>query len=400
MFDKIGLLVYSKLCTYKMDLQSILNKRFGLRNLLQQPELRTCTTSISPEDVLPDKEPQIRDQLSQIAEAIVSNPSVLFKDPTTPEERQADYISLLKKEVSVTEPLDSRSRPGHLLLDAHMPHFWTVRNWKGNSVAGLATHKHILEKALMTNLRMHTTPYVSEIRRTLCMVGGLSNVTKYRAPLAKAIVQWSYILNPGAETIRVLDPCIGWGGRMIGALAAGSYVQFVGTEPCKETFQGLQNILADCPKEAAARVHIDSKTGETFLDELLQNAQTFDMVLTSPPYYNLELYSDEPTQSINTYPTWSEWLTEWLEPLIARCNALLKEGGTSCWSVKNVRTDHEYNLADEVHAIHRLHGWELVQTVKMIGSARPGGGRIQNGEETRFSEEETFCFRKAVVAAH
>jgi len=73
---------------------------------------------------------------------------------------------------------------------------------------------------------------------------------------------------------------------------------------------------------------------------------------------------------------------------------LLKDDGISCWSVKNIRTDREYNLADEVQAIHKIHGWTLVKTVKMTGSARPGGGRIQDGEETRQSEEETFCFRK------
>jgi len=374
-----------------MELSTILNKRFGLRSLLQQNLFRTCTTGIPANVLTPDKEPRIREQLRQLAEAIVADPSVLFKDPTTRDERQADYASLLKKEVSITEPLDSRSRPGHLLLDAHMPHFWSVRSWKGTSVADLAKDQTLLEKALMTNLRMHTTPYISEIRRTLCMVGGLANVTKYRAPLAKAIVQHF-------NAKGILDPCIGWGGRMIGALAADPSVQYFGAEPCTQTFSGLKDILADIPKEAAVRASIVCKTGETYLDELLKRNTLFDMILTSPPYYHLELYSNEPSQSVQAYPTWTEWLTEWLEPLIARCLALLREDGVSCWSVKNFKSDQPYNLADEVHAIHRLHGWELVQTASMIGSARPGGGRIKDGEETRFSEEETFCFRKIWVA--
>lgn len=371
-----------------MDLQTILNRRFGLRSLLQQIPLRSCTTSIGAEDVLPDKEPRIRQQLHIIAEAIAADPSVLFKDLTTRDERQADYASLLKKEVSISEPLDSRSRPGHLLLDAHMPHFWSVRSWKGTSVADLAKDQVLLEKALMTNLRMHSTPYVSEIRRTLCMVGGLANVTKYRAPLAKAIVQHF-------AAKRVLDPCIGWGGRMIGALAADSDVQYFGAEPCAQTFAGLNDILADLPKEAVGRASIVCQTGETYLDSLLEKDTLFDMILTSPPYYHLELYSNEPTQSVQAYPTWSEWLNEWLEPLVARCLALLKEDGISCWSVKNFKSDQPYNLADEIHAIHKLHGYELIKTASMVGSGRPGAGRIQDGEETRHSEEETFCFRKA-----
>jgi hypothetical protein len=371
-----------------LTVKNILNQKYGLRQLLQQKHLQQIDGSIKESSLSLELEPEIRNKIQQLANQIAENPELIFQESSSAEKRRLDYSALLEKTVCISEPLDSRSRPGHILLDFHTTHFWTVKNWKGVSVKQLAENKQMLEKALWTNLKLHTTPYISEIRRTLVLVAGISNVTKYRAPMAKAIVQ-----HFGAK--KVLDPCIGWGGRMIGTLAANPDVKYFGSDPCQTTFKSLQSILLDLPKETRTRAFISNKTGEDYLDELLEKGyEQFDMIITSPPYYNLEIYSSEETQSLNTHPSWENWLTEWLEPLIHRCLLLLKKNGTSCWSAKNFRTDKEYRLADEIKKIHELHGWELIQTVKVKGSARPGGGRIKDGEETRQSEEETFCFKR------
>jgi len=358
-----------------------LNVRFGLRTHLKQNELSISTSSITESALEHDKEPTIRTFIKELAIKISKQPEVLFTNESTLIDRKASWHSLVDKEVDMNIPLDARCRPGHILLDYHMPHFWSVRGWKGVSVADLASDSTVVYKALWANLRMHSTPYISEIRRSLCMVGGLSNVTKYRAPLAKAIVE-------GFGATSVLDPCAGWGGRMLGALAAGA--TYVGYEPCLKTVQGLHGILEDLPEEIRPGATIIPKPAE----EGILDLEEFDMVLTSPPYYNLENYSTESTQSI-TGLSWEEWLDGWLDPVIQMCLSKLKEGGTSCWSVKNFRTDAEYRLADEVKAAHERAGWRLVHTVKMVGSGRPGEGRIQRGAETRSSEEETFCFQRA-----
>jgi hypothetical protein len=86
-----------------------------------------------------------------------------------------------------------------------------------------------------------------------------------------------------------------------------------------------------------------------------------------------------------------------LKVVILGCLYCLKPGGRSCWSVKNFKSDKKYLLADVTKQIHKDAGWELDKVFKMTGSGRPGGDRIANGTETRESEEETFCFRRAVV---
>lgn len=360
---------------------AILNTRFALRKLMKSKTYHDTDIPVPKDDLMPEKEPELRSVLAAIASEIVADPNSILRDMYTLDERRKDWETLCKKVVMKDGdilPIDTRSRPGHKILDHWMTHFYDVQNYKGVSVRSLVTQSHV-EKALMTNLQMHSTPYKSEIRRMLVMTGGLGSVTKYRSVTSKSIVQYF-----GAR--RVLDPCIGWGGRMIGAISAGA--AYVGCEPDPNTARGLRNILDDINQRAT----ILEQPAEVALDHL-KTLELFDMVLTSPPYFNLEMYTAGP-QSTSAYPTWDDWVEKWLKVVILGCIACIRPGGVSCWSVKNFKTDKMYPLADVTKKIHAEIGWVLIKTVKMTGSARMGGARIKDGVETRRSEEETFCFKR------
>jgi len=371
-----------------LTLVNIINKRFALRSLLANEKYHFSEVSVPKTELTPEKEPDIRDKLKVIAAQIVDSPDSILLDTYDLLDRKKDWVALQKKEVLKDNEIlgiDTRSRSGHKILDHHMPHFYDVKNYKGVSVRSLI-NQEIMEKALITNLSMHSTPYKSEIRRMITMTGGLGNVTKYRTITSKAIVQYF-----GAK--RVLDPCTGWGGRLLGTLAAAADTEYVGCEPDPKTAEGLRQILADpaIPASVRARGQIIEKPAEVALAEI--PAATFDLILTSPPYFNLEIYTAG-EQSISKWPTWDAWVSEWYKPLILNSLARLKEGGVSCWSVKNFKTDKKYPLADVTKKIHKDAGWDLIKTVVMTGSARPGGKRISaEGKETRESEEETFCFK-------
>lgn len=354
-----------------------LDTRFALRKLLKNTKYHASETSIPKEELTAEKEPALRPKLAQIAEQILAEPDTLLIDTYDLVERKKDWIALQKKIVvhdGVILAIDTRSRPGHKILDHHMSHFYSVANHKGVSVRSLMTQE-ALEKALITNVAMHSTPYRSEIRRMLTMTGGLSSVTKYRTVTAKAIVQIFAARS-------VLDPCAGWGGRMLGALAAGA--TYVGCEPDPNTARGLRAILADEAIPAAFSEH--AKIIERPAEVAVSSQEKVDLVLTSPPYYNLELYTSGP-QSVTNYPTWVEWSENWLRPLILTCLGRIHEGGTSCWSVKNFKSDKTYPLADFTKEVHKNAGWKLVRTVTMTGSGRMGAAKN--------SEEETFCFKKS-----
>jgi hypothetical protein len=371
------------------DLEEILDTQFTLRGRLKNKKFHLSKSSIPLEEITEEKEPEIRQFLKQLASELCKNPNYILLENYTKTERAKDYAQLEEKEVLEDNeilPIDTRSRPGHKILDQYMSHIWDVKNHKGISVRSLFTQEN-LEKALFANLRNHSTPYRSEIRRMLIMYGSLGNVTKYKAITSKAIVKFF-----GAKL--VLDPCIGWGGRMLGTIAAFPDSKYVGFEPDGNTYLALTKILKDeaIPEEARKRTFILQQPAEVGLSKL-KPKELFDMVLTSPPYFNLEVYTSG-EQSIQSYETWDDWVSKWLKPVIVRCLSLLKPDGVSCWSVKNFRTDKVYLLAEVTKKIHKEAGWDLIKTVKVTGSARMGSKRIEDGKEGRESEEETFCFRK------
>jgi hypothetical protein len=345
----------------------ILARRFGFRNLLRNSRYHNYDGAIPAECITEENEPEIRGHISRLARYLVENPNELFTDLNyTKDERVSDWNKLVDADTSKYE---SRSRTGHKLLDHHMPHFWDVKSHKGHSVRSLMTQE-ALEKALYHNLKMHTTPYRSEIRHMLILTGGLGSVTKYRGGVSKNIVD-------RYDARSVLDPCIGWGGRMIGSLAAGA--TYTGCEPDPNTFKGLQGILEDCKQRADIRNEPAEKVIPTLPSE------SFDMVLTSPPYYTLEIYTAG-DQSVKNQ-SWDEWIAGWLKPLVIDCLRCLKPDGKSCWSVKDFKMGKLYPLATVVADIHREQGWTLHEVITLTGPGRPGA--------TKASEEQTFVYGKA-----
>jgi hypothetical protein len=302
-------------------------------------------------------------------------------------EIQKDWALLQKKDATIN-PLNISATEvaGMKVLRKHMRHFHAVRNYKGHSVESLWTQP-CLEKALRFNRAQHSTPYASEIIRSLSFANGLGKVTMYRPLMAKKVV--AYLADKDKlKDVRVLDVCAGWGGRMIGAKSAGGLkVHYTGIDPCAKTYAALRAIRDEL---GLTNVTLINKPAEVALQ---QSLGTYDIALTSPPYYNLELYSDEPTQSVSgPNAGYQAWLNTFLSPVI---QGVIRLGVKySCWSVKNFKTDKKYDLLDDVVRIHGEHGWRLLDGVvfTMANSRRPGQKAASDQKKT---EECTYVFVRA-----
>lgn len=266
---------------------------------------------------------------------------------------------------------------GMKCIRQYMPHFYHVRNYKGVSVHSLWTKEH-LEKALRFNRKYHSTPYVSEIIRSLSFTNGLGKITIYRPIMAKNVISYY-------DVKTVLDVCVGWGGRMLGTKASDPTIHYTGIEPCVATYNGLCKIRDILGLEDITLIN---EPAEVALAKMNPNIK-FDMAITSPPYYNLELYSEEETQSMN-YGTYQEWLDNFLEPVIAE---VVSRVTYSAWSIKNFKTDKKYNLLDDVIVIHRLYGWELDDVRFIMTNSKRPGASAKSGITTG-SEEMTYIFIK------
>jgi DNA modification methylase len=103
---------------------------------------------------------------------------------------------------------------------------------------------------------------------------------------------------------KILDPSSGWGDRLIAAIASDASL-YHGTDPNIKLQKGYNDIR---------KTFLDKESMPNFtvkkipFEDMKVKTNYYDIALTSPPYFNLERYSDSKMQSINRYAKYEEWL--------------------------------------------------------------------------------------------
>jgi predicted RNA methylase len=254
-----------------------------------------------------------------------------------------EYSDLMKDIADIDKISAQKTSKSNQIIRKYMPHIYEVENYKGINTLKLWTEDNIKRTFKSLDKPNYTVnSNFSEFKRSL----KFNPVTIYSPIMTKSIVK-------ELDCKTVFDPCIGWGGRMIGTTCLGDDYHYTGSEPFTKTFWGLREMVKDIGLEN--QVDIYHSPVEDILDKLKD--KRFDMCLTSPPYYDLEVYSYEDTQSIQKYKSYDEWINEFIKPIIDFvCKNVDKY---SCWSVKNIKTDKKYNLLDDIIQIHEMNGWVL-----------------------------------------
>lgn len=73
----------------------------------------------------------------------------------------------------------------------------------------------------------------------------------------------------------------------------------------------------------------------------------FDLVFTSPPYFDKEVYSKDGLQCYNKFGSYDKWFSEWLMPVIRLAAAKLRPGGKM---VLSLGKGGGHNILEEVRA--------------------------------------------------
>ena len=270
--------------------------------------------------------------------------------------------------------INSQKRTGMKLCEHYFPNFFDIQS-DNKSFSGLWKDPEVLEKVLRWNRQSHSTPYLSELRRGVYFTQALPKSTMYRPLMAKMIVD-----HYNAKV--VLDPCAGWGGRMLGALASGA--EYHAFEPNRETHYNLLRLAEYL--NVMDRVNIIC---DDFLNVKSHNIPKVDLVLTSPPYWDLEVYDDDPKQSIQQFSSYKEWIKGFIIPAVDYSIDHLKQNGTSCWNVAKVRSRHD--LCQEVENCHEYRRFYIDQTFSVVSSRRQFN---QKKNKNLKSKDDTVCYKK------
>jgi tRNA G37 N-methylase Trm5 len=178
------------------------------------------------------------------------------------------------------------------LCEHFFPNFYDIQDNRGKSFRN-QWNKNNLIKILKWNRKSHSTPYLSELKRGIYFCCGMTKNTMYRPQMSKLICDHY-------KPKIVLDPCAGWGGRMLGAVASGAY--YIAFEPNTETFNNLQKLIEFLNISDNVRIICDDA-----MNMLNYDLPKVDLIITSPPYFDLEVYTAEHTQSINNHNTYESW---------------------------------------------------------------------------------------------
>ena len=165
---------------------------------------------------------------------------------------------------------------------------------------------------------------------------------------------------------------------MCGFYASKKPRRYVGIDPNTKLREGYRrqietySSLVDEKKDA----NIITAPAEDVL--LLDNM--FDMVFTSPPYFNIEKYCDEETQSYKRYRNIDAWLNNFLFKAIKNAWDALQKGGYMLINISDVYSGHQVqNICDPMNDfIARLggtyHGYTGMKMSKRPNSKASASG--------------------------
>ena len=180
----------------------------------------------------------------------------------------------------------------------------------------------------------------------------------------------------------VWDPSMGFGARLTGFVAACPSGKYIGTDPASETFLDLkvleQEIINSKVFDGGMELH---KNGS----EMIQlNENIGDLVFTSPPYFDLERYYDEPGQCWRDHNTLELWIENYLIPTFENAYKFLKQDGHLVINVSK-------KYGDIIAAAAKKVGFRHIETFK-LKTGRDHFNKKAGHHKTNF--EPIFVFKK------
>ena len=176
------------------------------------------------------------------------------------------------------------------------------------------------------------------------------SIVMFKASVAKHVYDY-------CRSKSVVDPCAGWGGRMLGAWAMG--IDYTGIDTninLKSAYEDMMLLLDDYDDLGELFVVPRGKLKMLWQDALKVDYSEieYDTILTSPPYVNLEVY-----EHMTEWRAKKDFYCDFLLPLWHKTWDNLPKGGHSCWNISPTMFDDVMKLGmisptDEIDLVQQL----------------------------------------------
>jgi DNA modification methylase len=169
---------------------------------------------------------------------------------------------------------------------------------------------------------------------------------------------------------------------MLGAITSGVKM-YIGTEPSSETFDGLTRLAIDFGAPISTQLY---RLGS---EDFKPDKNSLDLCFTSPPYFDLEKYADEETQSYVKFNNKEAWVEGFLRPTFENCYYGLKSGKFMLINIADVKDKHDINLEFETMRVANEVGFETSGIHQLALS-----NINLRGKDKKFKYEPIFIFKK------
>jgi SAM-dependent methyltransferase len=272
---------------------------------------------------------------------------------------------------------------GLALANHFHPQMWTIKFESHRTPMQCFNNDELLKACLRQALNLWPDRKGADergLRDMLRTFRHTRRVSNFRPTVAKAL--YEKYSKPGD---RILDFSAGYGGRLLGCLPLQRY--YVGYDPCQLQIDGLNHAYDTL--RALNLVLGEAEFRKVCAeDEMLREPdQSYELVFTSPPYFNREQYSSESSQSFIRYPAYTLWRDMFLKRVIFESYRILKPKGFFIINVANL--DVAPIASDTIKLAKRY--FRLHKTYQMRLNALPF--HKSNGRE-HHRYEPIFVFQK------
>lgn len=298
--------------------------------------------------------------------------------PTDKIYRVKEFNKLLNYDYSKLYVNDviGQSMHGLGLAWSYFPHAFNVKSNNMITPYEAFIDDLLFMKVIRKRLKMGTYISDSGIRKMLKIYSGVQGVSNFR-PTAAACIYNKY-----AKDGVVWDMSGGWGGRLLGAIVGG-VKHYIATEPSRKTNEGLFCLADDFAGKMKWEIY------QIGSEDFVPDSNTLDLCFTSPPYFDLEKYSDECSQSYIKYDSKELWIEEFLRKTFENCYYGLKKDKYMIINIADVKGKNNINLELETIFTAERVGFKHVDTHLLALS----NVNLYN-KDSKYKYEPIFIFKK------
>jgi hypothetical protein len=225
----------------------------------------------------------------------------------------------------------------------------------------------------------------SMIRNGIKNSGYGYGVSNFRPTIAKFLYK-RYLGDCKGKSI--FDYSAGWGARALAALSVGA--KYYGTDPL--TYECVNELFNYFDSPYGFCLDHGSQETQDIVETILGGAgEKVDLVLSCPPYFTLERYSDKETQCYNENTNYQDWLENYWRNTVKTGYELLKDEHMFVLIIKDQYKN--FSLKDDMSKILEEEGFEKYEELQYKTSKNHLSGKIKTGENTKNSEY-VLAFKK------